>query len=334
MESFSIEKNKSFAETFTSLSDTHQTAIISFDENQNILLLNHRAEIVFGYSSNQLVKSSLSSIFIDGFKQSFNEVLEKFKNSNKMFLRLGKKPNLIDCIKKNGDLFQTELIITKFKNGDSFVFVSFFHETTNKDTILIIDDDKFVVESIFESLKREDYNIVSAGNGAEGLELIKKEKPILIILDLKMPVMDGMSFLDKIRILDSVPFSVIILSAHGDNEDIKNSFELGAVSYLRKPYNIYELTGLVKNTINTKQSQLDFENIVKQLIIEQSRTKVLRGYIPICASCKKIRDDKGFWQVVEYYVAKHSEADFTHSICPECTDRLYPELKLNKLPEN
>lgn len=328
-------KNSKLEEPFAGLSETSQTAIISFDEKQNILLLNNRAEILFGYSSNQLVGESLNSIFPDGFKESFYKVVDDFKNSSKMFLRLGKKPNLIYCINKNGEKFQVEIIMSKFNNNEKFIFVSFFHETPSQETILIIDDDKFVVESICDSLRRENYNIIAAANGIEGLEIIKKENPILIILDLKMPIMNGMSFLDELKISESDPYVVIILSAHGDNEDIKNSFELGAVSYLRKPYNIYELTGLVKNTIAAKQAQLDFENIVKQLVIEQNRVKVLRGYIPICASCKKIRDDKGFWQGVEYYVSRHSEADFTHSICPECSDRLYPELKnFKKAPKN
>ncbi len=334
MDSFNIENNVNPDDTFAGLFGTSQTAIISFDENQNILLLNNRAEIVFGYSSNQLMNEPLSTLFPDGFKESFNESVENFKSEGNMFLRLGQKPNLFYCIKKNGEKFQTEAIISKFNSGEKLIFVAFLHETPGKETLLIIDDDEFVVESICDSLRREDYNIISAGNGAEGLKMIKKENPILIILDLKMPVMDGMSLLHQIKISGSEPYSVIILSAHGDNDDIKSSFELGAVSYLRKPYNIYELNGLVKNTIAAKQTQRDFENIIKQLVIEQNRANVLRGYIPICASCKKIRDDKGFWQGVESYVSSHSEADFTHSICPECSDRLYPELKHFKKEPN
>lgn len=57
-----------------------------------------------------------------------------------------------------------------------------------------------------------------------------------------------------------------------------------------------------------------------------SEIKVLRGLLPICAQCKKIRDDQGNWQQLETHIKKHSEADFTHSICPECAKKLYPEL--------
>lgn len=53
--------------------------------------------------------------------------------------------------------------------------------------------------------------------------------------------------------------------------------------------------------------------------------KRLRGLLPICASCKKIRDDNGYWKQMEIYIHEHSEADISHSICPDCMDRLYPE---------
>lgn len=63
------------------------------------------------------------------------------------------------------------------------------------------------------------------------------------------------------------------------------------------------------------------ENLLK------AELKKLHGLIPICASCKKVRDDKGFWLQVEEYVHNHSEAEFTHGICPDCIDELYPEMK-------
>jgi len=56
-----------------------------------------------------------------------------------------------------------------------------------------------------------------------------------------------------------------------------------------------------------------------------SKVKLLSGLLPICASCKKIRDDDGYWNSVEKYIGEHSEAAFTHSICPDCARRLYPE---------
>ncbi len=78
-----------------------------------------------------------------------------------------------------------------------------------------------------------------------------------------------------------------------------------------------------------KEIENDREQLIKKLQHALDTIKILRGIIPICASCKKIRDDKGFWKQLETYLIEHSEAIFTHGICPECSDRLYPGLKKN-----
>ena len=69
------------------------------------------------------------------------------------------------------------------------------------------------------------------------------------------------------------------------------------------------------------------EDLIRKLQKTIDEVTVLRGILPICSQCKKIRDDKGYWHQVESYVRSHSEADFTHSICPECIGKLYPDMK-------
>ncbi|MCD4755694.1 MAG: hypothetical protein K8R75_07815, partial [Deltaproteobacteria bacterium] len=70
--------------------------------------------------------------------------------------------------------------------------------------------------------------------------------------------------------------------------------------------------------------QLEVTN--EELTKAIAEVKQLSGFLPICASCKKIRDDKGYWNQIESYISQHSEAEFSHSICPECAKKLYPEL--------
>lgn len=69
----------------------------------------------------------------------------------------------------------------------------------------------------------------------------------------------------------------------------------------------------------------------EEAIVEREKAlreiKILRGIIPICSSCKKIRDDKGSWKIIELYIMENSEADFSHGICPECVKKLYPEFQ-------
>jgi GAF domain-containing protein len=76
--------------------------------------------------------------------------------------------------------------------------------------------------------------------------------------------------------------------------------------------------------IERRQGEAQRERLVQELQEAMGRIKILRGLIPICASCKKIRDDTGYWNDLETYISDHSEADFSHGICPDCARRLYP----------
>jgi hypothetical protein len=73
-------------------------------------------------------------------------------------------------------------------------------------------------------------------------------------------------------------------------------------------------------TLRTRSRQYQLRDAMENI-------KILSGLLPICASCKKIRDDKGYWNQIEAYIRDHSEAEFTHSICPDCVKVLYPDLK-------
>ena len=76
-----------------------------------------------------------------------------------------------------------------------------------------------------------------------------------------------------------------------------------------------------------KQTEMEREDLIRKLQTALAKIKTLRGLVPICASCKKIRDDKGYWHQLEVYIRDHSDAEFSHSICPVCADVLYPNLK-------
>ncbi|HOF34231.1 MAG TPA: hypothetical protein PK624_09970 [Spirochaetota bacterium] len=91
----------------------------------------------------------------------------------------------------------------------------------------------------------------------------------------------------------------------------------------------------IKSTINQKNQELEkakrdlVENINR--LEEASRNiKILSGLIPICSSCKKIRDDAGYWHQIEKYIKEHSDAVFSHGLCPSCAKELYPEMKLEE----
>jgi hypothetical protein len=76
-----------------------------------------------------------------------------------------------------------------------------------------------------------------------------------------------------------------------------------------------------------KQAEEERERLIVELQEALAKIKTLRGFIPICASCKKVRDDEGYWHQVEVYIRDHSEAEFSHGLCPDCLKKLYPEFE-------
>jgi hypothetical protein len=77
-----------------------------------------------------------------------------------------------------------------------------------------------------------------------------------------------------------------------------------------------------------KRAQEEKDNVIVELKDALNKVKALGGLLPICSSCKKIRDDKGYWNQIESYIRSHSDAEFSHSICPECAEKLYPDFNL------
>jgi hypothetical protein len=75
-----------------------------------------------------------------------------------------------------------------------------------------------------------------------------------------------------------------------------------------------------------KQTDKEKSEAIKELHKALEEVKTLSGFLPICASCKKIRDDKGYWNQIEAYISEHSEAEFSHGICPGCAEKLYPDI--------
>jgi len=142
--------------------------------------------------------------------------------------------------------------------------------------ILIIDDEPAVQLAMHKALKNENYEIVFAGNGLEGLEQLKKEKPDLILLDLRMPELDGFGFLEKIKIQPDDPYSVIVITGHGNDREVERSFELGVNFFLHKPMSLVELRCLVKRCLGMKELERELRQHRSSLekIVTQ-RTKAL-----------------------------------------------------------
>ena len=121
-----------------------------------------------------------------------------------------------------------------------------------KDKILVVDDEQLIFDSIENTLGNE-YQLYHAENGEVGLKLHAEQQPIIIILDIRMPVMDGFEFLQQIGISADDPYSVIVLSGHAAGPEVRSCYNMGVTAFLRKPFNVFELRGLVKQCISAKK---------------------------------------------------------------------------------
>lgn len=118
-----------------------------------------------------------------------------------------------------------------------------FTEKTMKSKILIVDDEQNIRE-IFEKIFSNDYTVFTAANGGIALEIITREKPSLVLVDIVMPVMDGIDVLKKIKTMKDRP-SVIVLTSSEDVRTATKALELGARSYITKPFEVDEIKKIV-----------------------------------------------------------------------------------------
>jgi DNA-binding NtrC family response regulator len=178
------------------------------------------------------------------------------------------------------------------------------------------------------------------------------------VIDLGLPDVSGLEILSRIK-TNSPSIEAIILTGNASLNSAVVATNRGAFSYLVKPYDADQLmlqiklalekqkahetiaqhiigvermnvqlseanAELIKEIAERKRVEEERERLIVELKEALNKIKTLSGLLPICMDCKKIRNDKGYWEQIEVYIRDRSEADFSHSICPECMKKRYP----------
>ena len=178
--------------------------------------------------------------------------------------------------------------------------------------ILAVDDTPSDLELLAKILEREGYSLALAKDGSQALDIAAKEKPDSILLDIFMPGMDGIEICRRLKADPAVQdIPVIFVTSQSGSDEVLAGFEAGAVDYVTKPFRIPELLARV--------------HVQAELRRVQHEIRTLHGILPTCAHCKKIRDEKGIWHSIESYISQHSEAHFSHGICPDCISIYFPD---------
>lgn len=172
-----------------------------------------------------------------------------------------------------------------------------------KELILIVDDNPQNLQFLGSLLTENNYNLGFAENGIQALEFVETREPSLILLDIMMPQMNGYEVCETLKKdIRYKHIPVIFITAKAETKDIVRGFETGGVDYVTKPFIAEELLARVKTHV---------------------QMKALKGLLPVCSNCKKIRDDKGYWDQIDGYLQNYFDIKFSHGMCPDCSDKLY-----------
>ena len=187
-------------------------------------------------------------------------------------------------------------------------------------TVLIADDHDINRKLLRTILTAEGYEVTEAANGIDALNILEAAcSPMVGLIDWEMPQMEGIEVCRRARALgNTTPLFLILVTVRDSKQDVVAGLLSGANDYITKPFDKTELVARVKVGSQMVELQQALTERVKELREALHNVKQLSGLLPICSYCKKIRDDQNYWQQVEAYVGKHSDAQFSHSICPQC----------------
>ncbi len=200
--------------------------------------------------------------------------------------------------------------------------------------ILIAEDDYASRRILAAMLEKSGHNVLETSNGLEAWEELQKaDSPCMALLDWMMPEMDGLELVRRIREREqdmsrTLPggltrIYIIMLTAKIEKEDMIKGLHNGADDYLTKPFHM----GVLKARVDVGQRMIGLQELLLEQIRElrqsQEHIKTLQGILPICMHCKNIRNDSGYWEQIEQYVSQHTEAMFSHGICPDCMQKHY-----------
>ena len=202
--------------------------------------------------------------------------------------------------------------------------------------VLVVDD---YAGNVFLStmlLRRAGYEVLEASTGQECLDAVRAHHPDLILLDVMLPDMTGIEVCRQIKNDENLKDIFVILASgiQISSEHQAEGLDIGADGYIIRPIPNKEFLARVQagerikraeDALREKEKQQ--QTLISQLEEALAEIKTLKGCIPICATCKKIRDDEGYWNHLEAYISKHTDATFTHGICPTCLEKDRAEMK-------
>ncbi|MFA6290838.1 MAG: response regulator transcription factor [Victivallales bacterium] len=195
--------------------------------------------------------------------------------------------------------------------------------------ILVAEDDIISKRLLVNLLLKSGYDVTACQNGTEAWEhLNSPDGSHLAILDWNMPGMQGIEICRKIReqSLKIKPYLIILTASRNEKKDVIEIFRTGTNDYMEKPFDVNEVIARVKLGEEHIKLQVELADRIRALEEAHQHIKTLQGILPICMHCHNIRNDSESWERLEDYISRHTDAQFSHGICPKCAEKLYPDL--------
>ena len=197
--------------------------------------------------------------------------------------------------------------------------------------ILVAEDDVVTRKMLVVTLERLGWEVIQAEDGNAAWQLFEtlkgKDAPELAVLDWMMPGVEGIEICRRLRTTPGFELVyVILVTSRGGKEDLSYGLAAGANDYITKPFDPVELQARVRVGERMVRLQRSLAARVTEVEAALAHVQRLQGLLPICSYCKKIRNEANYWEQVESYLGAHSDLDFTHSICPQCTETMMKEI--------
>ena len=196
--------------------------------------------------------------------------------------------------------------------------------------ILVVEDEALVALHLEQRLQMLGHSVVgTAFSGTDALEQTAAHLPDLVLMDINLGRgISGIEAAQQINRVFDIP--VVFVTAHSDDAILQKANAAGPYGYVLKPFEDSALRvtieiALHKHELDQERTRILQERtrILEELEASIARVKTLRGLLPICSRCHKIRDDEGYWKRVEVYIQQHTDATCKHGICPDCLLNLY-----------
>jgi CheY-like chemotaxis protein len=202
--------------------------------------------------------------------------------------------------------------------------------------VLIAEDEPLPRLALVQALTEWGYEVLAFADGTEAWqELQGPDYPKLAILDWMLPGLVGTEICRRLRQRETpVPTYIILLSGRGTKADVIAGLDSGANDYITKPFDLGELRARVQVGRAVVELQANLAAQVQQLREALAQVQRLQGLLPICAYCRRVRDDHNYWKQVEQYMTEQAGVVFTHGICPDCLRNIVgPELRAAGIEE-